>query len=159
MAIQINRNAPVTTPNVQTKTLSTVNLAADFSSTMDKPGERRLTNVKSPVPRPQTVRYAVTNVKNVYSKGIDKAFQLQDKSGKSIVFGLTEMWSVTNDSIPNDPGFIVPVSGHMVLKLPTGIDIPADKFIEFATTVYGLVFDHGTKSDAKLNRLMRGSVE
>lgn len=107
---------------------------------------------------PNNIRVAVNDVADVYKNtGIDKSLYLPNRSGVSILSQATQVWTLTD---PDDSSYLaaLPISAHLVLKLPQSEFITSDAIL---TTVIGQLA--GSLNDAKtgftssrLAALMRG---
>jgi hypothetical protein len=77
-----------------------------------------LTAVAAPLDAPTKIRYAYSEVANIYAgSGIDPSFYSPSKRGMSILVQLTHTVRVTDSE---DPSYQVdlPVSAHLVIKVP-----------------------------------------
>lgn len=136
-----------------------LNFAADFRVKANQPGkEVVLTNITSPIDRPEKIRIAYTDIANVYSgTGIDPSLSSPTKRGVSVLVQLTEVISVTDDSDP-DYRIDLPVSFHLVVKVPASEHITAaDVNIGIGRLLSGL-FDTGVETTARLEAILRGSL-
>lgn len=80
-----------------------LNFGKDFRVKSNNAGkEVVLTNITSPVDRPEKIRIAYTDVANVYSgTGVEASVLAPTKRGVSILAQVTETISVTDDTDPD----------------------------------------------------------
>lgn len=136
-----------------------LNFKEDFRIKENNSGkEIILTNITSPVDRPERIRLAYNDVANIYSgTGIDASITAPTKRGVSILAQVTEVISVT-DSTDADYRLDLPVSYHLVIK------VPASEFISATDIQTGLgrllsgLFDTGSTSTSRLEAIIRGSL-
>lgn len=135
-----------------------VNFGADFRVKKSDPSEAILTNLTSPIDRPEKARFAYSEIANIYSgTGIDPSVYAPTKQGVSALTQLTEVWSITDST---DPSFRVdiPVSFHTVLKVGASEYI-TDAMIE---TLIGrgvsLSYETGSETTTRIKSLLRGSL-
>lgn len=135
-----------------------VNYKADFRVKNDTPKECVLTNITSPVDRPEKFRIAYQDVSNVYKDtGIDASVHAPSKRGVSILVQLTEVASVTDST---DPSYRIdlPLSMHLVIKVPANENITAELVESMLGRLVSGVFETGSESDTRLKSLLRGSL-
>lgn len=136
-----------------------LNFGANFRVKSNQPGkEVVLTNISSPVDRPEKVRIAYSDISNVYNgTNIDASVYAPTKRGVSILVQVTETLSVTDATDP-DYRIDLPVSYHLVVK------VPASEFISAADIETGLgrllsgLFDTGATTTSRLEAILRGSL-
>lgn len=136
-----------------------LNFEEDFRVKSDQPGkEVVLTNITSPIDRPEKIRIAYSDIANVYSgTGVDASVSAPTKRGVSVLCQLTDIISVTDDADP-DYRIDLPVSYHLVIK------VPASEFLTAADIQTGLgrllssVYDSGVSTTSRLDAILRGSL-
>lgn len=136
-----------------------LNIGSNFRVKSNQPGkEVVLTNISSPVDRPEKIRIAYSDVSNVYNgTDIDASVYAPTKRGVSILAQVTETISVSDD-VDADYRVDLPVSYHLVIK------VPASEFITAADVEIGLgrllsgLFDTGATSATRLESILRGSL-
>lgn len=139
--------------------LATVNFPADFAVVSDVPGEVVVTNTTSPTDRPEKFRFACSDVKDVYKgSGIDPNLYSPSRYGASILIQLTDTYSVI-DSV--DPTYqnALPLSGHIVLKVPNNQLLTGDMIKAFLGRLCDGAFSTGLADSARLQSLLRGSLK
>jgi len=135
-----------------------VNFGADFRIRTNEPGEAVITNITSPIDRPEKYRFAMNEVRDVYrNTGIDTTLYSPSRRGASVLCQLTDVWTVV-DSV--DPSYEValPIEGHIVLKLPANENITADMVKAFVGRLVSGLFETGTTSSGRIRTLLRGSL-
>lgn len=136
-----------------------VNFGADFKVKKDSPDEVILTNLTCPVIYPEKIRFSVSDVNNVYTgSSIEPSLFAPTKRGTSILCQVVETWKVTDST---DPSYEValPVSAHLVLKVPNNEMItPAAVQTLVGRLISGL-FETGATNTTRLSALLRGSLK
>lgn len=135
-----------------------LNFGKDFRVQDHSKGTAELTNLTSPIDRPERVRWAETNVPNIY-KGtdIDPSVFAPSTRGFSLLSQITETFSVTDDT---DPMFRVdlPISAHLVIKAPASEFISAEDILLVVGRLISTLYDTGSTDPARLKALIRGSL-
>lgn len=136
-----------------------LNLQTDFRVKSNQPGkEVVLTNITSPVDRPEKIRIAYTDISNVYNgTGIDTSVYSPTKRGVSILVQVTETISVT-DSVDADYRVDLPVSYHLVVKVPASEHITAADIQTGLGRLLSGLFDTGVSTTSRLEAILRGSL-
>lgn len=136
-----------------------LNFAADFRVKSENAGkESVLTNITSPIDRPEKVRIAYSDVSNIYTgSGIEPGLYAPTKRGVSVLVQLTEVISVT-DSV--DPTYRVdlPVSYHLVIKVPVSEAISGAVIETGIGRLLSGLYDSGSTTTARLGSILRGSL-
>lgn len=161
MAKQISLNradSPVTGVTSLTLPLAVLNFGADFRIKSDEPNEAIITNLKSPIDRPERFRFGMSEVKDIYKNaGIDASLYAPSRRGASVLCQLTDVWTVT-DSV--DPSYEValPIEGHIVLKVPANENVTTEMIKAFIGRLCAGLFETGDSGTTRLNSLLRGSL-
>lgn len=136
-----------------------VNIATDFAVKSEKPGQEVvLTNITSPVDRPEKIRLAYSDVANIYNgSGIDPSVAAPTKRGISILAQESSVISVT-DSVDADFRLDLPISCHLVIKVPASEYITAEDVRVSLGRLLSSLFDTGVETDTRLNAILRGSL-
>lgn len=136
-----------------------LNYKSDFRATTETPGEVILTNITSPIDRPENMRVAYSLLQDVYKgSGIDPKVQSPLRRGVSLLVQLTEVATVT-DTVDLTYRVDLPISAHLVLKIPANADL-TDAHVQ--TVVGRLVsglYETGSLSTDRIKALLRGSLE
>lgn len=136
-----------------------MNFNKDFRIKSNNGGkEVILTNITSPVDRPEKVRIGFTEVANVYSgSGIEPSVSAPTKRGTQILAQVTEVISVTDDTDP-DYRVDLPVSYHLVIKVPTSDQITASDVQTGLGRLLSTLFDTGAVATSRLEGILRGAL-
>lgn len=136
-----------------------LNFGKDFRVKSNNAGkEVVLTNITSPVDRPEKIRIAYTDVANVYSgTGVEASVLAPTKRGVSILAQVTETISVTDDTDP-DYRVDLPVSYHVVVKVPASEHINASDVQAGLGRLLSSLFDTGATNASRLEAILRGSL-
>jgi len=135
-----------------------LNFAEDFRIKSEKPGEVVLVNLTTPLDRPEQIRFATSDVKDVYSStNIDPSVYAPSKRGVSLLAQITDTISVTDDA---DADFRVdlPVSAHLVVKVPASEYISADKVEALVARLISSLYETGEEGTTRLDSVLRGSL-
>lgn len=136
-----------------------LNFGADFRVKSSAAGkEVVLTNITSPPDRPEKVRIGFTDVANVYAgSGVDAPVTAPTKRGTQILAQVTEVISVTDDADP-DYRLDLPVSYHLVIKVPTSEYIVGSDVVTGLGRLLSCLFDTGSTSTTRLDAVLRGAL-
>lgn len=137
-----------------------LNFAADFRVKSSSPGkEVVLTNISSPVDRPEKIRIAYSEIPNVYSgTGIESSVSSPTKRGTSILVQLTEVQSVT-DSTDAEFRVDLPISAHLVIKVPASEFLTAGDVEVVVGRLVSALYDTGVTSTTRLASILRGVLQ
>lgn len=136
-----------------------INFDKDFRVKTNIAGkEVVLTNITSPVDRPEKIRIAYSDVANIYSgTGVEASVTAPTKRGVSILAQVTEVISVT-DSVDPNYRIDLPVSYHLVIKVPANENLSsADIEIGLGRLLSGL-FETGSTATSRIDSILRGSL-
>lgn len=136
-----------------------LNFASDFRVKSNNAGkEVILTNITSPSDRPEKIRIGYTEVANVYSgTGVEPTVSAPTKRGLQILSQVTEVISVTDDTDPNYR-IDLPVSYHLVIKVPTSEHIGAADVQTGIGRLLSSLFDTGVMTTTRLEAILRGAL-
>lgn len=151
-------DTPISGVTELTIPIGLVNYGADFRVRSDEPGEAVITNLTSPIDRPEKYRFAMNEIKDIYrNTGIDTTLYSPSRRGASVLCQLTDVWTVVDSA---DPSYEValPIEGHIVLKLPANENITADMVKGFIGRLISGLFETGTVNSGRLKSLLRGSL-
>jgi hypothetical protein len=135
-----------------------VNYSKDFRLKANAPSEVILTNITSPIGKPENVRVAVSDIANVYSgTGIEPNVYSPSTKGISVLAQVTFVMTVTDST---DPDFKIdlPLSFHMVVKVPNSEYITADVVKAGVGRLLSSLFDTGSLENSRLEAILRGSL-
>lgn len=136
-----------------------LNFAADFKAKKSGDTELIITNVTSPLDRPESIRFGVTDIKNVYN-GLDisVAVQAPSKKGTQILTQVTEVISVT-DSVDAMYRIDLPVSAHLVIKVPNSEHITGEIVQTLVSRVISSLYVNTKDDTTRINSLLRGVLK
>lgn len=139
--------------------LAPVNFPADFAVVSDVPGEVQVTNTTCPTDRPEKFRFAYSEVKDVFKgTGIDPNLFTPSRYGASVLVQLTDIYSIT-DSVDPKYQAALPLSGHIVLKVPNNQLLTGEMIKAFLGRLSDGVFNTGVTDTIRLQSLLRGSLK
>lgn len=146
-----------TTKNVAVPDIS---YSADFRVASDVPGEVILTNVTSPLDRSETIRFALSNVKDIYANTpVDAAYMAASHQGLSLVVQVNDTWRYADSATPTAPAVDLPISAHIVIKAPKTSFLTADNYLSIVTRAVGLMFNTGSVTSARLMQMLKGALD
>lgn len=145
------------------KTLSVPDLSysKDFAVTRDTPDEVIITNTTSPIDQPETFRFGYNNVADVYKgTGIDPSVAAVSKRGASIVVQMNDILRVSCDSETScsPVQFDLPISTHIVIKVPLSQYITADLVKQEVLRNVSALFGTGEVTSARIDALLRHAL-
>lgn len=136
-----------------------VNYGADFRVKSNKADELILTNITSPMDRPEKFRFAWTIVDNIYNgSGISTAVQAASLRGVNLLVQLTEVGSIS-DSTDAAYRVDVPMSAHLVIRIPAIEEITEAHVTTLVGRMISGLFETGSEANDRLKSLLRGSLE
>jgi len=132
-----------------------LNLKEDFRVKSDQNGkEVILTNISSPIDRPEKIRLGYNEISNIYAgTGIDPSVLAPTKKGVSILAQVTDVLSVT-DSQDADYRIDLPMSCHLVIKVPASEFIDAAKVKTQIGRMLSSLFDTGSLTESRLEAIL-----
>lgn len=163
MAIAINpgyTDTPVSGVPSLTFPRAVLNIGTDFrvKNQNNNGKEVVLTNITSPIDRPENIRIAYTDVANIYSgTSVEPSVLAPSKKGVSILSQVTDIYSVT-DSTNVDFRIDLPMSAHLVLKVPASQYITGAVVQTLVGRLLSSLFDTGVTSTTRLEAILRGSL-
>lgn len=96
-------------------------VAGSYGYTVDDPGQAVMKNITNALDQPNTIRCSVSTVADVF-KGTEVAPTANQRTdGLSILVQVTESWKVTD--MATTAVIQLPVSAHMVIKIPVDANI------------------------------------
>lgn len=139
--------------------LDILNFGADYRVRVDEPNEVIITNMTSPIDRPETIRYALSTVADVYKgTGIDVAYRSPSSKGLSLVCQLSDIYNLYDETVDDPREQYLPIQGHIVLKMPSNDAIDAATIKSFLGRLVAGLFGTGVVDDSRLAALFRGSL-
>lgn len=160
MSYTINKGYTDTIATTKDVALPDLDYAHDFRVSQDTPGEVIMINTTSPMDRGETIRFAITNVKDVYTNtGVDAAYQAASHQGVSLVVQVNDTWRYEDATAPTASKVDLPISAHLVIKVPKTSFLGADDHLSIAKRVFSLLFDTGSVTSARLMTLLKGALD
>jgi len=153
-------DTPVAGVTTLTFPRAVLNVGADFrvKSQSNNGKEVILTNLTSPIDRPENIRIAHTDVANIYSgTAVEPSVLSPTKKGVSILSQVTEVLSVTDDT-NSDYRIDLPLSAHLVIKVPASEHVSAAVVQELVGRLLSSLFDTGATTTSRLEAILRGSL-
>jgi hypothetical protein len=136
-----------------------LNIGTDYRVKSNNNGkEVVITNLTSPIDRPENIRLAYTDIANIYSgTGVDPSVSAPTKRGVSILSQVTDVLSVTDDT-DADYRIDLPISAHLVIKVPSSEYITSAQVQTLVGRLLSSLFDTGSTSTSRLEAILRGSL-
>ncbi len=136
-----------------------LNIGTDYRVKSNNNGkEVVITNLTSPIDRPENIRLAYTDIANIYSgTGVDPSVSAPTKRGVSILSQVTDVLSVTDDT-DADYRVDLPISAHLVIKVPSSEFITSAQVQALLGRLLSSYFDTGSTSSSRLEAILRGSL-
>jgi hypothetical protein len=152
-------DTPVSGVSSLTFPRAVLNIGSDFRVKTNNTGkEVVLTNLTSPIDRPENIRLAYSDIANIYSgTGVDPSLSAPTKRGVSILSQVTDVISVTDDT-DADYRVDLPISAHIVLKVPASEYITANVVQTLIGRLLSSLFDTGVTTTSRLEAILRGSL-
>lgn len=149
---------PTSGEKTQSLTVPNINWIADYAVTVDDAGKGELTNLTTPINQKETVVFGISNVPDIYKNtGIDPSHFSQVKQGVSLLVQVNETVRVTDTDSP-DFEIDLPISAHVVLKVPTSQYITAELCQTLVLRTVASMTDTNGTIAARLQSLLRGSM-
>jgi hypothetical protein len=136
-----------------------LNYSKDFRVKTNNNGkEVVLTNLTSPIDRSENIRIAYSDIANIYNgTGIEPSISAPTKRGVSVLTQVTDVISITDEADP-DYRIDLPVSAHLVLKVPSSEFITSEEVQVLVGRLMSSLFDTGVSTTSRLNAILRGSL-
>lgn len=96
-----------------------------YSYIKDEPGDATMIHTAGALDQPNTIRYAVTEVADVFKNSPVSAISGQSTKGLNILVQVNEAWKVYDDANPDVVPYYLPVSAHFVVKVPLDSQVSA----------------------------------
>lgn len=152
-------DTPVSGVSSLTFPRAVLNIQKDFRVKSNKDGkELVMTNITAPIDRPENIRLAFTDIANIYNgTGIEPSVAAPTKRGVSVLAQVTDVVSVS-DSADADFRVDLPMSAHLVLKVPASEYITPAMVQALIGRLLSSLFDTGSTTDSRLAAILRGSL-
>lgn len=133
--------------------------AGTFAYSKDTPGAAVYSNILNGLDQPKTIRYGITEVPNVFLNTPVDPIAGQDTRGAHYLIQINEVWKIYDDANPSVVPYYLPISAHMVLKLPWDPQVTAARVAPLIDRLIGAVCRNGTDAlDVALNPFLHGIV-
>lgn len=131
--------------------------ASQFRCKSTTPQEAVLANITSPLDRQERIRLAYKEVSDVYSNtGINPAYFPPSKQGVQLLAQVNDIWRLV-DSEDASWRQDLPLSAHLVVKVPACENISQADILELLGRLVGALYDATTGTDAwRITELLRG---
>lgn len=151
-------DTPISGVTSLTLPMSVVNFGKDFRVKSDEPGEAILTNLTSPIDRPEKFRFAMSDIKDIYkNSGIDANLYSPSRRGVSVLVQLTDTYTVS-DSTDTKYDVALPMEAHLVIKVPSNELISSQMIQDFVGRLTNGLFESGAVNTNRIKSLFRGSL-
>lgn len=152
-----HNDTAVTSPQALTLTREQVNFGADFRELRKTNDELWLTNITSPVDRPEKFRIARKEVGNMYQgTDISASVHAPSKKGVNLHLQLQQIVEVTDDA---NPEFLVhaPLTTSVTIKVPASY-IDADMVEDSVKRLLTGLYETNSTGTSRIAGLLRGSL-
>lgn len=135
-----------------------INFGADFAPISEKPSEVVISNVTADREMPEKFRFSHSSVSNIYANtGIAPSVQAPSTRGTNLLIQLTEVATI-NDTVDATYRADVPLSSHLVLKIPAIEQVTEEVVLEMIGRLVSGLFETGDTGETRLARLLRGAL-
>lgn len=156
MARVINKGYTDTATTATTLTRGALNFAADFRASKHIPGETTLTNITSPLDRPEIIQLKVEPISNIYARSsINPVNWAVTKKGVTVYVSLSQTWLET-DTVDLTYNVQRPVNASLKFSLPADGSVVAADIPVLAGRLVSRLFASGSTSTAELDAILRG---
>lgn len=160
MAYSLSKGYTDTITATKNVAIPDLDYAHDFRVSTDTPGEVILTNVTSPLDRGETIRFAVSNVKDIYANtGVDAAYQAASHQGISLVVQVSDTWRYSDPANPTATAVDLPIGAHLVIKAPKTSFLSANDYLSIAQRAISLLFNTNQVTSDRLMMLLKGALD
>lgn len=136
----------VTAPKI---TVPVINFNEDYRVKASSAKEATIVNISSPLDQPESIRFAVSEVADVYAgAGLSSEQIIGSKAGTRLLAQLNMTAKVTDES-----GMIVsylPLSAHLVIKVPKSAYVTNDLIDTVKNRLIGTLYDNGKLATSAL---------
>lgn len=141
----------VTAPTIK---VPVINFNSDYRVKSSSAKEATIVNINSPLDQPESIRFAVSEVADVYAgAGLSSDQVIGSKTGTRLLAQLNMTAKVTDDS-GNVVNYL-PISAHLVLKIPKSAYITNDTIELVKNRLIGTLYDNGKLAT---NALLKGAL-
>jgi hypothetical protein len=139
-------------------TPASLNYTQDFTKRETKANQAIISNLTSPLDRPETIRFAYQGIADVYKgTGIDPSVYASSRKGFSVLVQVNDTISVVDSDTKKRVD--LPISAHLVFKGPQHEAVSGEVIRQLIARVIGALYEEGAATpDARINSLIRGAV-
>lgn len=142
----------VTAPSV---TLPVINYDADFRMKSTAANEVSMVNTTTSLENDETIRISVSEIADIYKNaGISADYVVGSKQGYSLLVQVTRLVTVTDSTDPSYQAHL-PLSAHLVLKMPKSEAITNATIQSMVSRVFGTLYEGGS---IKALALLKGAI-
>lgn len=139
-------------------TAAPLNFKDDFRQTSYSGDEAVITNLTSPVDRPETFRFSQQSIANIYrSTSIESSRFGPTKGGRSILIQHNSISAVEEEGSTQD-SYHLPLGIHLVLRVPNSEYVDAAVVTTQIERLLGALHETGDDGKTRLSALLRGSL-
>lgn len=154
MATSWNYSSSETTKNIAVPDID----YSKFAEVTRKDRDIVITNSESPIDRPETMRFALSNINNVYNgSGIEPSYYAVNKTGKSLLLQVNDILTFT-DANQADLREDYPITAHLVVKFPTNVNVDATVIMTTVNRLLATAYATGVTTNTRLEALIRGAL-
>lgn len=139
MAIALGTGTAQTTNVTAAQTLL-MPVVASHRYMIDDSGNAVRANVVGALDQPNTIKYGVSRIADVFRGASVEAADGQRKDGNSILVQVNEVWKVADAADSTVVPYYLPASAHMVLKIPVDANITSAVVAAFILRLMGAPF-------------------
>lgn len=159
MSYSLNKGYTDTITTPKNVAIPDLDYANDFHVSRDVPGEVVMTNTTSPLDREESIRFSITNVKDIYTgTSVDPAYFAPSHQGISLVIQVNDTWRYEDAVDPTAQAIDLPITSHIVIKAPKTSYIDADNYLSIVKRAVSLAFDTGSVTSNRLMMLLKGAL-
>lgn len=150
-------DTPFQTPATLTTTREPINFKEDFRVLRQSNDELWLTNVTSPIDRPEKLRIARREVGNVYQgTDVSTSVHAPSKKGVNLHLQLQQTFEVTDSA---NAEFLVhlPVTTSITIKTPASY-VDAQMVIDSVERLLAALYESNSNENDRMAALLRGSL-
>lgn len=141
------------------KDIAILNFGSDYRVKSDTAEEAVIANITSPIDRPESFRFAASPVADIYKgTGIDSGYYSPSRKGISLLCQLTDVYKYADAADSTFKDQYLPISGHVVLKVPCNEALTADMVSTFVGRLIAGLYSSGMLDSNRLKSMLRGAL-
>lgn len=151
-----NTDTPISGVTAPVITLPVINFNSDYRIRKSADSETIVTNVTTPFDQPESVRYSIQDVKDIYKNaGLNSDQITGSKEGVSLVAQLNTTLKVTDDTATTAIGYF-PITAHLVIKCPKSGYITESVLTQVIARLNGTLYAETGKTN--IVALLKGAL-